>query len=165
MKNLHHPKNKHVHVTTYFWPNITTGREKRIYTSPKPNISQEPHDCGKLYGVQIFLVQVTVEKWPQDQYFSPKVLLYPFLTQYYNRKGKKDMELSYTTHIKRTSQVWKDIWVPDIFNNNKVGKWLQDHYFSPKVLLVGTPSIHISMSSLWTYNNEYYFFMIDIILY
>ena len=29
MKNLHHPKNKHVHVTTYFWPNITTGKGKK----------------------------------------------------------------------------------------------------------------------------------------
>ena len=31
-------------------------------------ISQEPRECGKLSGVQIFLVQVTVEKWPQDHY-------------------------------------------------------------------------------------------------
>ena len=39
------------------------------------HISQEPHKCGKLSGVQIFLVQVTVEKWPQDHYFLQKVLL------------------------------------------------------------------------------------------
>ena len=106
------------------------------YTNHIKRTSQVWQD---IWGPDLFGTK-KVKKWPQDQYFSPKVLLYPFLTQYYNRKGKKDMELSYTTHIKRTSQVWKDIWVPDIFNNNKVGKWLQDHYFSPKVLLVGTPS-------------------------
>ena len=59
MKILHHPKNKHVHVTTYFWPNITTGREEKICTSAIPHISEEPQECGKLSGVQIFLVQVT----------------------------------------------------------------------------------------------------------
>ena len=51
------------------------GREKKICTSAIPNISQEPHECGKLSGVQIFLVQVTVKNWPQDHYFSQKVLL------------------------------------------------------------------------------------------
>ena len=75
MKILHHPKNKHVHVTTYFEPNITTGRENKIFTSATPHISKETHKCGKLYGVQIFLLQVTVEKWPQDSYFLQEVLL------------------------------------------------------------------------------------------
>ena len=51
------------------------GREKKICTSAKPHISQEPYECGNLSWVQIFLVQVTVEKWPQDHYFSQKVLL------------------------------------------------------------------------------------------
>ena len=51
------------------------GKGKKICTSTIPHISQEPHECGKLSGVQIFSVQVTVEKWPQDHYFSQKVLL------------------------------------------------------------------------------------------
>ena len=75
MKILHAPNNKHVHVTTYFWPNITTGRGEVICTSNIQHISQETHECGKPSGVQIFLVQVTVDKWPQDHYFSQKVLL------------------------------------------------------------------------------------------
>ena len=48
---------------------------KKICTSAITHISQEPHKCGKLSGVQIFLVQVTAKKWPQDHYFSQKVLL------------------------------------------------------------------------------------------
>ena len=40
MKILHHPKNKHVHVPTYFWPDITTGRKSKICTSAIPHISQ-----------------------------------------------------------------------------------------------------------------------------
>ena len=88
-----------------------------------------------------------------------------FLTQYYDGKGKKYPHFRYTTHITRTSRLWQAIWGADFLVQVTVEKWPQDHYFSPKVLLVGTPSIHISMSSLWTYNNEYYFFMIDIILY
>ena len=71
----YNPKNKHVHVTNYFWPKFTTGREKKIRTSAIPHISQELHECGKLSWVQMILVQVTVEKWYQDQYFSQKVLL------------------------------------------------------------------------------------------
>ena len=91
------------------------GREGNICTSTIPNISQEPHECGKLSGVQIFLVQGTVKKWPQDHYFSQKVIFYPFLTQYYNGKGKKYLHFRYTTHIKRTSRVWQDIWGADLF--------------------------------------------------
>ena len=51
------------------------GKGKNICNYAIPDISQEPHECGKLSGVQIFLVKVTVEKWPQDHYFSQKVLL------------------------------------------------------------------------------------------
>ena len=58
---------------TLFWPYITIGR-KKICTSAIAHISKEPHEWGKLSGVQIFLVQVTVKKWPQDHYFSQKVL-------------------------------------------------------------------------------------------
>ena len=87
IKNFHHTKNKYVHVTTYFSPNITTRRKRKIYTSAIQNISQEPHECGKLTGVQIFLVQVTIPKWPKDHYLSQKVLLvgtlYILYTIYY----------------------------------------------------------------------------------
>ena len=57
-----------------------------------------------------------------------------FLTQYYNRKGRKDLFLSYTTHITRKSRLWQAIWGPDLFSTKKVEKWPQDHYFSQKVL-------------------------------
>ena len=91
--------------------------------------------------VQIFLVQKN-QKWPQVRYLSQKVLFYPFLTQYwyYNGKKWKNLDFSYTTHITRTSRVWKVIWGPDIFCTKKVEKWPQDHYFSQKVFLVGTPT-------------------------
>ena len=72
-----------------FFDPILQQEGKNICTYAIPHISQEPQECGKLSGVQIFLVQVTVEKWPQDHYFSQKVLFNPFLTQYYNRKGTK----------------------------------------------------------------------------
>ena len=35
-------------------------REKKNWTTAIPHISQEVHEYGKLSGVQIFLVQVTV---------------------------------------------------------------------------------------------------------
>ena len=41
------------------------GRKKKIWTTAIPHISQEPHECGKLSGVQIFLVQVTVKMCDQ----------------------------------------------------------------------------------------------------
>ena len=55
------------------------------------------------------------------------------------RTGKKNMDFSYTTHIKRTSRVWQAIWGPYILVQ-KSQKWPQDYYFSQKVLLVGTPT-------------------------
>ena len=41
------------------------GRKKKICTPAIPHISQEPHECGKLSGVQIFLVEDTVKKYIQ----------------------------------------------------------------------------------------------------
>ena len=64
-----------------------------------------------------------------------------FLTQSYNGKGEKDLHFRYTTHITRTSRVWQAIWGADIFSTSYSQKWPQDHYFSQKVLLVGTPTV------------------------
>ena len=74
-ENFTSPKKQTCSCNNLFLTQYYNGKRKRIYTSPIPHISQEPHDCGKLYEVQIFLVQVTVEKCPQDHYFSQKVLL------------------------------------------------------------------------------------------
>ena len=41
------------------------GRKKKICTSTIPHISQEPHECGKLSEVQIFLVEDTVKMCDQ----------------------------------------------------------------------------------------------------
>ena len=62
-----------------------------------------------------------------------------FLTQYYNGKGGKDLHFRYTTHITRTSQVWQDIWVADIFSTSYSQKMASGSLFSQKVLLLGTP--------------------------
>ena len=66
-----------------------------------------------------------------------------FLTQYYKGKGKKYLHFRYTTHITRTSRVWQAIWGSDFLVQVTVKKWPQNHYFSQKVLLVGTPNIYI----------------------
>ena len=50
------------------------------------------------------------------------------------------MDFSYTAHMTKTSLVWQSIWGTDILVQKKVEKWPQDHYFSQKVLLVGTPT-------------------------
>ena len=70
-----------------------------------------------------------------------------FLTQYYNGKGKKDLHFRYTTHIIRTSRVCQDIWGAVLFSTSYSQKWPQDHYFSQKVLLVGTP-INLTLQGL-----------------
>ena len=74
-KKSHPPEKANMLVTTHFWTNITTGRGKKIWTTAIPHISQEVHEYGKLSGVQIFLVQVTVKKWPHIHYYWSKVLL------------------------------------------------------------------------------------------
>ena len=75
MKNLHHPKKQTCSRNNLFLTQYYNRKGKKICISAIPQISQESHDCGKLSGVKIFLVQVTVEKWPQDHDFSQKVLL------------------------------------------------------------------------------------------
>ena len=44
-----------------FLTNITTGKKKKICTSAIPHKSRETHDWGKLSGMQIFLVKITVK--------------------------------------------------------------------------------------------------------
>ena len=69
------PKKQICSCNNLFLTQYYNGKGEKICTYAIPYISQEPHKCGKLSGVQIFVVQVTIEKWPQDHYFSQKVLL------------------------------------------------------------------------------------------
>ena len=85
-------------------------------------------------------------KWPQDHYFSQKVLFYPFLTQCYNRKGKKDLDFSYTTHITRTSRVWQAIWGADIYSTKKSENGLRIIIFHKKYS--GFPTYFLNSYSL-----------------
>ena len=48
-------------VPSDFLTNITTGNKKKICTPAIPHKSRETHDWGKLSGMQIFLVKVTVK--------------------------------------------------------------------------------------------------------
>ena len=74
-ENFTSPKKQTCSCNNLFLTQYYNRKEEKICTSAIPHISKEPHECGKLSGVQIFLLQVTVEKWPQDHYFSQKVLL------------------------------------------------------------------------------------------
>ena len=62
---------------THFWPNIdiTTGRKKKIWSLDIPPISQETHECGKLSGVQIFLVQKSQKMASGSLFFTKSALV------------------------------------------------------------------------------------------
>ena len=89
----------------YFWPNITTG-SKKICTSDIPHISQEPHECGKLSEVQIFLVQKK-SKIASGSLFFTKSAISSFLTQYWYYNGKEErkswLQLYHPYHKNLTS--------------------------------------------------------------
>ena len=55
-----------------------------------------------------------------------------FLTQYYNRKGGKDLDFRYTTHITITSRVWQAIWGADLVGTKKVENGLRIIIFHKK---------------------------------
>ena len=67
------------------------------------HITRTSRVCQAIWGPDLSVQKS--RKWPQDHYFSQKVLFYPFLTQYgyYNGKERKNMDFSYTNHIIRTS--------------------------------------------------------------
>ena len=58
--------------------------------------------------------------------------------------------------------MWKSIWGPDLFGTKKVEKWPQDHYFSQKVLLVGTPSYIYTERELCNGSAGTFFQMINV---
>ena len=62
-----------------------------------------------------------------------------FLTQYYNGKENRDLHFRYTTHIKRTSRVWQDIWVADLFSTGYSRKMVSGSLFFTKSALGGDP--------------------------
>ena len=51
-------------------------------------------------------------------FLSSFAILLIFLTQYYNRKGKKDLHFRYTKHITRTSRVWQSTRGADLFSTS-----------------------------------------------
>ena len=118
-------------ILPIFWPNITTGREKRDLDFSYTNYITRTSQVWQAIWVS-YLFGTKSRKWPQDHYFSQKVLFYPFLTQYYNGKREKDLEFSYTTHIKRTSRVWQSIWGADIFSTRKSENGLRIIIFHKK---------------------------------
>ena len=48
-------------MNTSFFPILQREGKKKIWTPAIPHISQEPHECDELSGVQIFLVEDTVK--------------------------------------------------------------------------------------------------------
>ena len=113
---------------THFWPYITT-RKKNLDFSYTTHITRTSRVWQAIWGTDLLVKKS--RKWPQDHYFSQKVLFYPFLTKYwyYNGKERKNLYFRYTTHIKRTLLLWRAIRVY-IFLVKKSEKWPQDYYFS-----------------------------------
>ena len=89
--------------------------------------------------MQIFLVQVTVEKWPQDHYFFTKSAILPIFDPILQREGKKYLHFRYTTHITRTSRVWQAIWGADNFSTSYSRKMASGSLFFTKSALGGDP--------------------------
>ena len=62
-----------------------------------------------------------------------------FLTQYYNSKGKKICTSDIPHKLQEPHECIKLSRVQILLVQVTVKKWPQDHHFSQKVLLVGTP--------------------------
>ena len=62
-----------------------------------------------------------------------------FLTQYYNKKGKRYLHFRYTTYITRTSRVWQAIWGADLSSTSYSRKMASGSLFSQKSVLGGDP--------------------------
>ena len=74
-----------------------------------------------LFSEKYFLVKIFVFFGHTYLYFFKFMSIFGnklFLTQYYNRKGKKDLTLHYNTYITITLRVWKTIWGADIFSTS-----------------------------------------------
>ena len=95
-----------------FYPFLTqyyNGKERKYFDfSYITNITRTSLVCQAIRGPDLFGTKKG-RKWPQDHYFSQKVLFCVFLTLYYNRKEGKDLDFSYTANITRTSRVWQAI--------------------------------------------------------
>ena len=107
------------------------GKKKGLHLRYTNHIKITSRVWQVIWGPDIFSTKKS-RKWPQDHYFSQKVLFYLFLTQYYNRKERKGLHLRYTTHIKRNSRVWQAIWGPYIFSTKKVENGLRIIIFHKK---------------------------------
>ena len=118
----------------YFLTQYYNRKGEKICNYAIPPISQEPHECGKLSGVQIFLVQKS-RKWPQDHYFFTESAILPIFDPILQREGGKNMDFRYTTYIKRTSRLCQAICGPDIFGTKKVENGLRIIIFTKSAIL------------------------------
>ena len=125
-------------ILPIFDPILQQEGGKDLHFRYTTHITRTSRVWKSIWGAYL-LVHVIFEKWPQDHYFSQKVLFYPFLTQYYNRKGKKDLHIRFITHIKRTSLVWQSIWGSDIFSTSYGRKKASGSLFFTKSALGGDP--------------------------
>ena len=83
------PKKQTCLCNNLFLAQYYNGKEENICTSAIPHISKEPHECGKLSEVQIFLVQVTVKKMASGSLFFTKSAILPIFDPILQREGKK----------------------------------------------------------------------------
>ena len=74
MKILHHPKNKHVHVTTYFWPNIRTGREKKLHFRYTVHITRTSRVWQAIWGADIFSTSYSRKMASGSLFFTKSAL-------------------------------------------------------------------------------------------
>ena len=85
------------------------------------------------------VVKLWEDKMEYEKFTSPKKQTCScnnlFLTQYYNGKGGKDLQFRYTTHITRTSRVWKAIWGADLFSTSYSQKMASGYFFKAKSAL------------------------------
>ena len=88
-----------IFLTQYY-----NGKGKKICTSAIRTISQEPHECGKLFGVQIFFVQKKVENGLRIINFHKKCYFthfWPNITT--GREKRSALQLYHPYHKNLTS--------------------------------------------------------------
>ena len=121
-------------ILPIFDPILRQEEKKRIQTSAIPPISQEPHQCGKLSGVQIFLVQKKSKNGLSIIIFHKKcswcgslityTMTYPISIMSYIFKGCNQYLVCVKTHVL--------CYMTDFLHTHKS---FLDTYFSTKLRL------------------------------
>ena len=104
-------------ILPIFDPILQREGEKDLHLRYTTHIKRTSRVWQSIWRADLFSTSYS-RKMASGSLFFTKSDILPIFDPILQREGKKDLHFHFTTNIKITSRVWKDIWGEDLFSTS-----------------------------------------------